>query len=130
MRFAWCSRPGPFPSLCSRRWAESFTWEPSQPGCRFAAEIVVRETGSTFSTGPGERNADGVAHATVVAVEASTWTVSFEDAIDGDFDLNDVVFQVRPLPPLSDRHLAFHYAIHFQDTDDTDAAADFITHRL
>ena len=68
-------------------------------GVELIFEIFVRETEQTFRTGPGNRNPDGLPHATVVTLGPSTWTVSFEDAADGaDFDLNDVVFQVRPGP--------------------------------
>lgn len=63
-------------------------------------EIFVRETGLIFRTGPGERNPDGVAHATVAALGPSVWNIAFEDAAHADFDYNDVIFQVRPRAPL------------------------------
>ncbi|WP_207791933.1 PEP-CTERM sorting domain-containing protein [Siccirubricoccus phaeus] len=65
----------------------------------FAAGTVLRfsihviNTGNIFYTGPGELNADGVAHARVQANwEPGRSLVSFEDLLNGPFDYNDLSF--------------------------------------
>jgi hypothetical protein len=88
---------GTFPIATSHEVGRVVCLEPAPAGVELIFEIFVQETGQTFRTGPGERNPDGLAHATVVPLGPSTWTVGFEDlAGGGDFDFNDVLFQVRP----------------------------------
>jgi hypothetical protein len=50
----------------------------------------------TYSTGPGSRNPDGVAHADVLCLGGGVSQVSFEDGFGaGDASYNDVRFEVR-----------------------------------
>jgi hypothetical protein len=50
----------------------------------------------TYSTGPGSRNPDGVAHADVLCLGGGVAQVSFEDGFGaGDNSYNDVRFEVR-----------------------------------
>jgi Domain of unknown function (DUF4114) len=88
---------GTFPLATSKEVGRVVRLEPVPAGVELLFEIVVRETGETFRTGPAYRNPDSLAHATVVAPCSNTWTVGFEDlAGGGDFDFDDVVFQIRP----------------------------------
>ena len=69
-----------------------------QPGDELIFGISVLNTGNTFLMGPGARNADGVAHATVDYAEGTTSdfaTLGFEDLFGGgDRDYNDANFQL------------------------------------
>jgi hypothetical protein len=61
-------------------------------GTELVFGIFVRNTGDTFYMGPGSRNADGIAHATV-DFALSPAVVGFEDLYGGgDFDYNDLLF--------------------------------------
>jgi Domain of unknown function (DUF4114) len=71
-------------------------------------EITVRSSASplcgssTFSSGPGYRNPDGLAHAWVTSQGRTAVTVAFEDVFGGgDWDFNDAVFKVRMATPAS-----------------------------
>ena len=61
--------------------------------------IFVLNTGNSFLLGPGARNGDGVAHATVDYAEGTTSdfaTLGFEDLFGGgDRDYNDANFQLE-----------------------------------
>jgi hypothetical protein len=61
--------------------------------------ILVLNTGNSFLMGPGSRNLDGIAHASVDYVEGSSSDraiLSFEDLFGGgDFDYNDAIFKVE-----------------------------------
>lgn len=65
-------------------------------------ELAVPD-GAVWWSGPGERNADGLAHARIVEASEGVWYGGFEDlANTGDSDFNDVCFtiigDVRVLP--------------------------------
>lgn len=56
--------------------------------------IYVNNTGDIFKTGPGDRNGDGLAHATVDFQSEGVAIVGFEDLYGGgDLDYNDCVFK-------------------------------------
>lgn len=56
--------------------------------------IYVNNTGDIFKTGPGSRNADGLAHALVDFQSNGVAIVGFEDLYGGgDRDYNDCVFK-------------------------------------
>ena len=55
--------------------------------------------GGVWSTGPGERNVDGVAHARLSAIAPDTVLVEWEDLPgDGDRDFNDCVVALTITP--------------------------------
>jgi len=70
-----------------------------KPGDELIFGIFVLNTGNSFLTGPGARNGDGVAHATVDYAEGTTSdfaTLGFEDIFGGgDLDYNDANFQLE-----------------------------------
>jgi len=70
-----------------------------RPGDELIFGILVLNTGNTFLMGPGGRNADGLAHASVDYAEGSTSdfaTLGFEDLFGGgDLDFNDAFFQLE-----------------------------------
>jgi hypothetical protein len=70
-----------------------------KPGDELIFGIFVLNTGNSFLTGPGARNGDGVAHATVDYAEGTTSdfaTLGFEDLVGGgDRDYNDANFQLE-----------------------------------
>jgi cytoskeletal protein CcmA (bactofilin family) len=57
--------------------------------------IYVTNTGNWFYSGPADRNADGLVHATITDNVDGTFTLGFEDLYDGgDLDFNDINFDV------------------------------------
>jgi Domain of unknown function (DUF4114) len=81
---------------------------PFSRGEELEFEIDVRSSVSPpcaspiFTTGPGYRNPDGLAHAWVTFEGRTAVTVAFEDIFGGgDWDFNDVVFKVRMATPAS-----------------------------
>jgi hypothetical protein len=77
-------------------------------GLELIFEIFVQDTGDIFRMGPSERNPDGLAHATVAKMGPNTWTIGFEDLFGGgDFDFNDIIFQVRPASVLMNNTVSF-----------------------
>jgi len=70
-----------------------------RPGDELIFGIRVLNTGNTFLMGPGGRNADGLAHASVDYAEGTTSdfaTLGFEDLLGGgDLDFNDAFFQLE-----------------------------------
>jgi hypothetical protein len=66
------------------------------PGTELIFKVHVQNTGDNFFTGPGSRNADGIAHvlvdSDVIGYPGKT-LVGFEDLLGGgDHDYNDLVF--------------------------------------
>jgi hypothetical protein len=60
-------------------------------GTELVFAITVQDTGDTFYSGPGSRNADGFNHAAVTYAGDCRWLVGFEDLYDGgDQDFNDI----------------------------------------
>lgn len=61
-------------------------------GTELIFKLLVEQTGDSFYTGFGERNADGIGHAAVESGEGQV-LVGFEDLFGGgDFDYDDLVF--------------------------------------
>jgi hypothetical protein len=63
-------------------------------GTELVFRLQVNNSGDSFFSGPGTRNADGKPHARAQAdyLVAGTTLVSFEDLYDGPFDFNDTSF--------------------------------------
>lgn len=56
-------------------------------------QLLVHDTGNTFSTGMGALNPDGIAHTLVTDLGNGTTQVGWEDLLGGgDRDYNDLVF--------------------------------------
>lgn len=61
-------------------------------GVELVFELAVPD-GSVWTSGPGGRNADGLAHARIVEAGEGLWYGGFEDLANaGDSDFNDVCF--------------------------------------
>lgn len=65
------------------------------PGEELVLTLRVPETGDTWTSGPAERNPDGLAHARIVQAGDGTWYGGFEDLYGvGDSDYNDTCFSL------------------------------------
>ena len=70
------------------------------PGTELVFGEYVRNTGQTFYSGLGSRNADGDVHAYVTATGPATVFVGFEDLLassPSDFNYNDITFSMNNL---------------------------------
>jgi cytoskeletal protein CcmA (bactofilin family) len=66
-----------------------------QQGDELKFSIYVNNTGLTFHSGPADRNGDDTVHALITDNTDGSFTVGFEDIVDGgDFDYNDIEFTV------------------------------------
>ena len=91
----WLYQPGPdiFVAL-NRNTGATVSLGSFAAGTELVFGIFVRDTGHTFYMGPGSRNADGVAHASVNVIGPGEAIVAFEDLWGGgDLDFNDNIFR-------------------------------------
>ncbi len=93
----WLFEPGPARRLATNRDVGTVVSLGTFPaGVELIFGITVLNTGNTFKMGPGDRNPDGIPHATVQFLEQGKANVAFEDLLGGgDRDYNDNMFQFR-----------------------------------
>ncbi len=93
----WLFEPGPARRLATNRDVGLVVPIGTFPaGVELVFGIKVLNTGDTFKMGPGDRNPDGIPHATVDFLEPGRAQVGFEDLFGGgDRDYNDNIFEFR-----------------------------------